>query len=248
MSLLLSPGLSPFLVSAGLVICLLALEIVLMMTGLSSHSGTEGSDLSHAPELGHDLGNLTAPDLAAELDIPPALAAQIEADLAPHLDMDPATPMPTASAGGILDILGIRKLPLTVWLALFFAAFAGAGLALQVGLHAAFGRMLPRLPAAAVALIPGLALTRGLAGTIARLIPRDETAAISERSLGRRRGVVTVGTARRGSPAQVRIADQYGNVHYTLVEPLDDADEIPEGAEVVVLRLRGGILRLVQIG
>ena len=41
------------------------------------------------------------------------------------------------------------------------------------------------------------------------------------------------------SPAQVRITDQFGNVHYAMIEPFADADEISQGAEVVVLRLRG---------
>lgn len=247
MSFLGSPELFPFLISAGLVAFLLLLELLLLTTGLSSAGN--GTDLANAPDLEVDVTTMSAPELAAELDLPDEIALQIEADLEGYdvSEPDTAGEVSGPSAGGILDILGIRKVPLTVWLALFCALFAGTGLVLQTALWSTLGWMLPRIIAVPLALVPSLAFTRSLAGLIARLIPRDETSAISERSLGRRRGVITVGTARRGSPAQVRITDGFGNTHYAMLEPLSDSDAIAEGAEVLVLRLPRGELRLVGI-
>lgn len=243
----LEPEIFPFLIAAGLVLFLLVLELLLLTTGLSS--GAPAAELGEMPDLDVDLVGMSAPELAAELEVPVDLAAEIEIGLAeaelPEVSGEVASVPPS---GGLPDFLGLRKQPLTIWLAIFLALFAGTGLALQSGMMAVFGQMLPRLAAVPLALIPALGLTRTLSGALARLIPRDETAAISERSLGRRRGTVIVGTARRGSPAQVRITDGYGNTHYAMLEPLSDRDEIPQGAEVLVLRPRGGELRLVQLG
>lgn len=245
--MLFDPGIFPFLIAAGLVLCLLFLEVLLLMLGLSS--AVPEAELGDLPDLDVELSGMNAPELAAELDVPVDLATQIELGLA-EADLPEAPIETTASpaSGGLFDFLGLRKQPLTIWLAIFLALFAGAGLVLQSGMMALFGHMLPRLVAVPLALIPSLALTRSLSGALARLIPRDETSAISERSLGRKRGVITVGTSRRGSPAQVRITDRYGNTHYAMLEPLSGKDEIPEGTEVLVLRLRSGVLRLVPLG
>jgi hypothetical protein len=79
-------------------------------------------------------------------------------------------------------------------------------------------------------------------------MPRTETQSVSTRQLGRRLGTVTQGTAARGSPAEVRVTDRYGNTHYLRAEPLSDAETIPQGAEVLVLRHRPtGGFRLIAL-
>ncbi|WP_417278714.1 OB-fold-containig protein [Celeribacter sp.] len=247
MLILLDPGLFPFLIATGLVVLLLCIEVLLLMFGLSS--ALPEADLGDVPDLDVDLHGMSVPELATELDVPFDLATEIEIGLAeadlPDASTDAAV---SSTSSGSFDFLGLRKQPLIIWLAIFLALFAAAGLVLQSGMAAIFGQMLPRFVAVPLALIPSLALTRKLSAALARLIPQDETSAISERSLGRKRGVVTVGISRRGSPAQVRITDGYDNTHYAMLEPLADKDEIPEGTEVLVLRLRNGDLRLVPLG
>ncbi|MCJ8333124.1 MAG: YqiJ family protein, partial [Epibacterium sp.] len=80
--------------------------------------------------------------------------------------------------------------------------------------------------------------TRGFGAWFARVLPQTETSALSESSLGRRRGVVTQGTAARGRPAEVRVMDGYGNAHYLRAEPMSEGDEISAGTEVLVIRDR----------
>jgi hypothetical protein len=93
-------------------------------------------------------------------------------------------------------------------------------------------------PAAAVAALPLTGLgARGLA----RIMPGDETTAVSLDSLVGRRGTITIGTARRGSPAQARVSDIHGQVHYVMVEPYDDDHAIGEGDTVRLDRRNGNI-------
>src|SRR5688500_623199 len=121
------------------------------------------------------------------------------------------------AGGDLLGWLGIGKVPLLMLLVVFLALFGLIGLAIQQ-----LAGPLPlwiATPAAAVAALPLTGLgARGLA----RIVPGDETTAVSLDSLVGRRGTITVGTARRGSPAQARVSDIHGQAHYVMVEPYDD--------------------------
>ena len=150
-------------------------------------------------------------------------------------------------AGGPMAWLGLGEVPAMIWLAAALMAFGLAGLAIQSA-AGALGSPLPGWVASIPAALAALAFARGFARAFARLIPRTETSAPSARQLARRRGVVTQGTAARGHPAEVRVTDAHGNVHYLRAEPLDDADVIAQGADVLVLsdRREGGY-RLVPL-
>lgn len=229
-----SPGLAPFLFSGLLVVGLMLLEVAFMMVGFNTQIGGTpdidlDADLGAGPDI--DIGADSGIDLS---DI--EMAHDIEASTGKG-----------GVPGTVVDMLGMRNLPLTVWLALFSASFAAIGLAGQMFLDTVLGFMLPGALAAAAVVVPAIWLTRKLSAITARLLPRETTTAISERSYGRRRGTVTVGVSRRGSPAQVRFTDTYGNLHHLMAEPLDDKDAIPEGSDVLIIRIRNGELRLVKV-
>ncbi len=138
--------------------------------------------------------------------------------------------------GDLLGWLGVGQVPLLILLVVFLALFGLAGLAIQQ-----FAGPLPLLiatPAAAAAALPLTGLgARGLA----RIMPRDETTAISLDSLVGKKGTITVGTARRGSPAQARVRDVHGQSHYVMIEPNGDADAVAEGGTVLLIRREGNI-------
>ena len=165
-----------------------------------------------------------------------------EADLDADLDGDAP-----AGGGGPAAWLGLGEAPALIWLAAALMAFGLAGLGIQ-GVAGSLGAPLPGWLAAIPAGLAALAFARGFARLLARAIPRTETSAPTARQLARRRGVVTQGTAARGRPAEVRVTDAHGNAHYLRAEPLDDADAIAEGADVLVLSdRRGGGYRLVPL-
>lgn len=236
MDFFLQDGMGPFTFFGTLVIGFTLLEVLFMLMGISTQIGGDAdAGLDMDASVDASVGDM--PDL--EVDIPDGVEVVNE-----------APEMSTSTTGGILDILGMRKLPLTVWLALFSAFFAGLGIGLQSLIDGIAGFVLPSEIAMAIVMTPTLFLTRTFAETIGNWIPQMETTSISERSLGRRKGVVTVGVARRGSPAQVRVTDHHGNMHLIMAEPLSDV-EIPEGAEVLIVRVRDKdepkmVYRLIQ--
>lgn len=254
MHVLLQNEIQPFLIAAAVVIGLLLLELLLVMLGFSTGFDSDSPDIA-AAEMDADFAGMTPGDLAAELDIDPVLAQSIDTgpvaidsgDSSGTDVSDGPTTSPTSALGTVMDLLGLKKLPLTVSLALFLTCFACLGTVPQLLIHAATGSMLPIWVAVPAAFVGGAYGTRKLSGFIVFLIPRDETTAISERSLGRRIGTITVGTASAGNPAQVRVKDGYGNAHYAMVEPLNPDEIIAEGAEVLVVRIRGGGFRLIKL-
>ena len=151
-------------------------------------------------------------------------ASAVHLDL--HADMD----------GDLLGWLGIGRVPLLMLLVVFLALFGLAGLAIQQ--FAGPLSLWIAVPGAAAAALPLTGLgARGLA----RIMPQDETTAISLDSLVGRRGTITIGTARRGSPAQARVRDVHGQSHYVMIEPNDDAHAVGEGETVLLVRREGNI-------
>ncbi|HLL30890.1 MAG TPA: OB-fold-containig protein, partial [Allosphingosinicella sp.] len=138
--------------------------------------------------------------------------------------------------GDLLGWLGVGKVPLLMLLVVFLAIFGLAGLAIQQ-----FAGPLPLWLAAPAATAAALPLTGLGARGLARIMPQDETTAVSLDSLLGRRATITIGTARRGSPAQARVRDVHGHAHYVMIEPYDDAHSIGEGETVILERREGNI-------
>ncbi len=145
-----------------------------------------------------------------------------------HADLD--------GGGDLLGWLGVGRVPLLMLLVVFLALFGLAGLAIQQ--FAGPLSLWIAVPAATAAALPLTGLgARGLE----RVMPGDETTAVGLDELVGRRGTITIGTARRGSPAQARVADIHGQVHYVMVEPYDDRQSIGEGETVRLDRRDGHI-------
>lgn len=141
---------------------------------------------------------------------------------------------------GLLDWLGVGRVPLLVMLVAFLAAFGGLGLTGQQVALALTGGLLPPLVAVPAALAVALPVTALLARGLARVMPHDETTAWELDDLVGRVGTVVVGRAAAGSPARTRVLDPHGQAHHVLVEPADPAVTLEEGATVLLVRRDGG--------
>ena len=230
----------PFTLSLALLFGLLALEVVLGLLG--------GTLLGLGADADLDVDiDIDTPDIG-DLDIDFGDADPHLFDFAePELDAD----MPEAEppSPGPASWLGLGKVPTLIWIAALLMGFGVSGLVLQSLVSGLMGFVLPAILAVPPAAFVGLWFARTFGKVFARLLPKTETTAMSARHLGRRTGVVTQGTAMRGRPSEVKVTDRHGNTHYLRGEPLKDADEIPAGTRVLVLRhrLEEGY-RLVPLG
>ena len=225
--LFLTEAYAPFTVSLALLFGLLGLELAVALLG--------GTLLGLGADSEFDTGLDTFDIADVDLDV----------DASDLVDVDLTVAGETAGAGsgGVAPVgpaywLGFGKVPLLIWIAAVLLGFGLSGVLLQQGSFTVFGNTLPKLLAVPIAAVVGVWFARQFSGAFARLLPKTETSALSKRHLGRRTGKVTQGNARRGTPAEVRITDRYGNIHYLRGEPLRDDETIAQGTDVLVLRHR----------
>lgn len=226
--ILLAEAMFPFTASLGLLIGLLVLELISALLGGSLFGA-----------VGEVVPDIDAPDFG-DIDI-----SAVEID---EIDFGEATEAVSINDPGVLGWLGLGKVPFLIWFAVLLAAFGLSGFALQNAVQSFVGGMLPLWIAVPIAGIIGILAAARFSVAFAALLPKVETTAVDKYHLARRRGIITQGTARRGSPAEVRVIDGHDNVHYVRAEPFRDGDELPQGTEVLILRdRRAEAYRLIAI-
>ena len=148
--------------------------------------------------------------------------------------------MPDANMfDGLLTLLGIGRVPLTIWLALFLFLFAGIGLSIQELATDMTGSPLYAWLAAVIAGGAAIPVTGVFARPLGRILPKDHTTAVATESLIGRRATISVGVARAGSPARASVKDVHGQTHHVMVEPHEASSEIHAGDEALLVRREG---------
>ncbi|HEX8442280.1 MAG TPA: YqiJ family protein [Allosphingosinicella sp.] len=155
---------------------------------------------------------------------------------AAHLDVHA-----DADGGDLLGWLGVGEVPLLVTLVVLLALFGLIGVGLQQFAAALIGAPLSPWLAAPVAFVAALPLLGLASRALARIMPGDETTAVSLDSLVGKRAQITVGSARRGSPAQARVRDVHGQSHYVMVEPVTDGQSVGAGETVLLVAREGQV-------
>lgn len=184
-------------------------------------------------------------ELVASLLGGSVLSLDTDTDLDLEADVDADAELD--GAGGVLGWLGLGRMPVMIWIAAVLTGLGISGLMVQAAAFTVIGTTLPVGWVGPVAVAAGLWFARSFGAVFAAVLPKTETTATSERFLGGRQGVVTQGTARRGSPAEVRVRDRHGNTHYLRAEPFEDDDALSQGTDVYVVRTKTGAFRLIPI-
>ena len=143
--------------------------------------------------------------------------------------------------GEFLSWLRFREVPVIVLLIAFLASFGITGLIMQQALLQTFGFTLPALVAAVLAFFAAMPGVRLFGGIMAKVMPKDETEAVNANSFIGRPAVLTLGSSRRGSSAQARLNDKFGQTHYVMVEPEDDGVEFHQGDALLIVRREAGL-------
>ena len=132
-----------------------------------------------------------------------------------------------------LEWLYLGKVPLLVWLIIFLTVYSLTGLIIQDVFfnfteHYLFAWVIA--PSCLFLFIP---LVRVAAKLISKIIPKDETTAIHSDDLIGRTAKIILGEAKPNSPAQAKVKDQFGQMHYVLVEPELDV-VFTQGQDVIL--------------
>lgn len=140
----------------------------------------------------------------------------------------------------LLGWLYVGRVPMLALIVLFLASFAIAGFALNMVANATVGVWLTPLISVPAALFVALPVVRVLGAGLARLIPTDQTYAVSFDSLVGRVATIVSGTARKGYPAQARVANEHGQNLYVMVEPDAEGMTFQSGERVLLTKQISG--------
>ena len=146
----------------------------------------------------------------------------------------------------LLSWLYVGRAPLLILLAAFLTGFGVTGLVLQAAVKAVSGFHLWSWLAAIPAVIAAAPFTRIVGIFFARVLRQEESDAVSSDTFVGKVAVVVRGEARSGFPAEAKLSDLTGTVHYVLVEP-DEADAVfPRGSEVLLVKRAGAVFRAIM--
>ncbi len=160
------------------------------------------------------------------------IGIEMDADIADGLEA-------SGFLDGVFSVLGIGKVPFLIWLSSLLFVFSVTGVVGQWVIETTAGQPLSAVLAALLAGGAALPLNGLLVRPLARMLPQDETTAVGLESLVRRDAVIQTGTSRTGSPARAKVKDAFGQPHFVMVEPHDEAAELAEGETVLLVRREG---------
>lgn len=177
-------------------------------------------------------------DFSSDIDVDSDI--DLDADGGVFSDSSATDALGTAGfADSLASIIGLGRVPFTIWLGALFFTFAGIGLGIQALADSLLGAPLFSLLAAAFAGAAALPATGLIVRPLSRILPQDETTAVGVDSLVGRRATISIGRAAHNSPARGQVSDYHGNPHQVMIEPHDVALVLTQGEEVLLVRRDG---------
>jgi Inner membrane protein YqiJ, N-terminal/Inner membrane protein YqiJ, OB-fold len=220
-----SPATTPFAVAICLMLFIAAVEVVGALMGIPASAMLD----SLIPEIDVDL--------------------DVEVDYAGGaLDGDVPNIPNAPSAGPLSQILGwlcVGKVPILVLLIVFLTAFGLSGIFIQSIAQGLIGVPFPAFIAAIPALAAAIPVTRVSGLALSKLMPKEQTEAVSQKHFIGKVAIIVRGKARKGSPAEAKLTDSFGQTHYVLIEPDDETESFMQGTEVIIVKQLGSIYRAI---
>lgn len=142
----------------------------------------------------------------------------VEAQHSHHIDIDTD---PNVFVQ-FLDWLYLGRVPVLVWLIIFLTVYSLFGFIVQAIIFNFTQSYFPLWIIAPACLFLCMPIVRICAAGIAKILPQDETTAIQSEELIGRTAQIILGNAKLNYPAQAKVKDQFGQMHYILVEPETD--------------------------
>lgn len=141
------------------------------------------------------------------------------------------------------DWLHLGKVPLFALLSIFLFAFSMTGLGVQALSITLIGAPIALVLTTSVASLIGVLAMHFIGNAVGRLIPTVETYAVSTESFIGRVGNIVTGDASAGSPSELKLKDEFGNMHYMMVEPVDPSEVLEEGCAVKIVCKDGSLYK-----
>lgn len=154
----------------------------------------------------------------------------------PDMDFDISTPeAPQSIMSKLLGWINFGRVPVLIILVCFLTAFGVAGYFLQYFVYGLSSTLIPQVFAVPVAFVVAMPFVRIFTNVLQKIMPKDESSALREESFVGAVAIITLGKATKGSPAEAKVTDKYGQTHYFMIQPEGD-EEFSQGEQVLLLR------------
>ncbi|XOB62971.1 YqiJ family protein [Campylobacterota bacterium DY0563] len=128
----------------------------------------------------------------------------------------------------------LKKVPVLMLLVIFLTSFGLIGLFIQLLVYNIVGILWLQYLVVIPTFILSIFSLRVFGGILAKLLPKDETSSISRNDLIGHIAIITLGKAKKGSPAEAKVKDIYGQVHYFMIEPENENEVFEQGDKVLI--------------
>ena len=155
----------------------------------------------------------------------------------PDVEFDIATAdAPQSTLTKLLGWINFGKVPLLIIMVCFLTAFGVVGYLLQYLSQSLSTILLPQIIAVPIAFVIAMPFVRLFTSLLKKIMPRDESSALKEESFVGAMVTITLGTAKKGAPAEAKLVDKHGQTHYFMVQPESEEEMFEQGESVLLLR------------
>ncbi len=147
----------------------------------------------------------------------------------------------------VLDWLNFGKVPFLILLIIFLTFFGLSGFIIQGLFSKIFTVLMPGIVAVVIALVPTFILVHFIGRLISKVLPQVETTAVKINTLKGKIAEINIGTATFDNPAEAKVKDRHGKIHYIRVIPGDREENFIQGEKVVLTKLENGIFQAEKV-
>lgn len=168
----------------------------------------------------------------------------------PHMDIDVDADIGMETPSILTRLLGwirIKGVPMIVVLVVFLTVFSLSGFIVQAIIKSIIGFYLPWFIAMLPAFFITIPIVKASSLILSNFVIKDETSALKTETFVGKIAVITLGNARKGMPAEAKLTDTYGQVHYIRVEPDEDDEVLEQSAEVLLIKKQGHIFKAIKM-
>ncbi|MFQ6372204.1 OB-fold-containig protein [Shewanella sp. YIC-542] len=138
--------------------------------------------------------------------------------------------------------LALDRLPVLLWFILALVFFTLSGFSLNLVLWLSADIILPQ----SISVWPAFAMAAVSCHFAGRWFSWSSVMDDDSENLCGNIGILTLGKAIKGNPAEALVHDEWQRIHYVLVEPQEDNTAFEAGTRVLLLRREGMIWRAIR--
>jgi hypothetical protein len=141
----------------------------------------------------------------------------------------------------------VKNVPLLILAVVYAASFSIIGYVGQSMLVRTIDNPAPTWVATMVAFVGAIPVYKMISEFLGAKMFKEVTTALSEKTFVGEIIEINTGTAKKGLPAEGKYKDQFGQLHYFMVEPENDTEQFEQGTKVQLTGYDQSIFKAIKI-